>query len=53
MSRSPLISFSPKDFLDPGDLLLSGAYLPRAAGITASDSAIAEYGEMGAVPVAG
>jgi 2-keto-4-pentenoate hydratase len=35
--------------LNEGDLLLSGAYLPRALGIAAGESAIAEYGEMGAV----
>lgn len=37
--------------LKEGDLLLSGAYLARAPGISAGDSAVAEFGRMGAVSV--
>jgi 2-keto-4-pentenoate hydratase len=35
--------------LEEGDLLLSGAYLPRAVALSAGDSAVAEYGPMGSV----
>jgi 2-keto-4-pentenoate hydratase len=37
--------------LKEGDLLLSGAYLARAPGISAGDSAVAEFGKMGSVSV--
>jgi 2-keto-4-pentenoate hydratase len=37
--------------LAEGDLLLSGAYLARAPGISAGDSAVAEFGKLGAVSV--
>jgi 2-oxo-hept-3-ene-1,7-dioate hydratase len=37
--------------LAEGDLLLSGAYLARAPGISAGDCAVAEFGKAGAVSV--
>lgn len=37
--------------LDEGDLLLSGAFIAQAPSISAGDTAVAEYGQMGAVSV--